>query len=316
MTDLLLFTAGLIGLLIGGNQLIKGAARLASAFGISPLIIGLTVVALGTSAPELLVALNAASSGASDLAMGNVVGSNIANIGLILAISALIFPMMLDWRIFRREIPLMIGFSVLVLILCLDGEIGRLDGLLLVGSFIIFTSIIYRQAQKERKEIQPELDEFERQEDLIDKTHPLREAGRTTIGLVILVISSQILVDAAVNIARGIGVSELIIGVTMVAVGTSLPELVACVIASTRRENDIVIGNVIGSNVSNLLIILGVVALIQPIPVDPSLLGFELPVMIGFAALMLPLALRRQMGRGMAVVYLAAYSAFIVLTLI
>mgnify|MGYP001432873383 FL=1 len=316
MTDLLLFTAGLIGLLIGGNQLIKGAARLASAFGISPLIIGLTVVALGTSAPELLVALNAASSGASDLAMGNVVGSNIANIGLILAISALIFPMMLDWRIFRREIPLMIGFSVLVLILCLDGEIGRLDGLLLVGSFIIFTSIIYRQAQKERKEIQPELDEFERQEDLIDKTHPLRELGRTTIGLVILVVSSQILVDAAVNIARGIGVSELIIGVTMVAVGTSLPELVACVIASTRRENDIVIGNVIGSNVSNLLIILGVVALIQPIPVDPSLLGFELPVMIGFAALMLPLALRRQMGRGMAVVYLAAYSAFIVLTLI
>jgi cation:H+ antiporter len=316
LLDLGYVAVGLVGLFLGGNFLVKGSARLASAVGISPLIVGLTVVALGTSAPELLVALSAALQGSTDIAVGNVVGSNIANIGFILALSAIIVPISLDWHILRRELPAMLGFSALALLLSLDGEIGRLDGLVFVLCFAVFTTLIYRQAQRERREIEPELIQYETREMLIQKDKPLVEVGRTLLGLVLLVVGAQFLVVGAVNVARDFGVSELIIGITLVAVGTSLPELATCVIASRRRENDIVVGNIIGSNISNVLVILGVVALLQPIPVSMELITFEMPVMIAFAALLLPLALRQRMGRGIGILILGAYAGFILLALV
>lgn len=316
MGDVFLFIVGLVALILGGNQFIKGAARVATMLGISTLMIGLTVVALGTSAPELLVSVRAATSASSDVALGNVVGSNIANIGLILAISALIAPIRLEWSIFRREIPFVIGFSVLVLLMALDGELGRLDGGLLLICFVVFTTLIYRQAGQESAEIQPELEAYEQEERLTIKANPVVESARAVIGLLVLIIGAQLLVDSSVNIARVFGVSDLVIGITMVAVGTSLPELAICVIASLRRENDIVLGNVLGSNISNLLVILGIVALIQPIQVPRAVQTFDLPVMVVFAGLLLLFVQRRTLTRRTAPVFLIAYVAFIALTLV
>ena len=316
MSDVVLFILGLAALVVGGNQFIKGAARVATALGVSTLIIGLTVVALGTSAPELLVSLRAATTASSDIALGNVIGSNIANIGVILAISALITPIKLDWSIFRREIPFVIGFSVLVLLMALDGELGRVDGLILVLSFAAFSTLIYRQAIRERAEIEPDLAVYEQEERLTKRAPLVWEAVRVIGGLLVLIVGAQFLVDSSVNIARAFGVSDLVIGITMVAVGTSLPELTICVLASLRREDDIVLGNVLGSNISNLLVIVGVVALIQPISVPRPVQTFDLPVMVVFAGLLLLFVRGRTLSRRAAPVFLIAYVAFIALTLV
>lgn len=316
VNDVILFILGLGALTLGGNQFIKGAARAATALGISTLVVGLTVVALGTSAPELLVSLSAAVAGSSEIALGNIVGSNIANIGLILAISAIIAPIQLNWSIFKREIPAVIGFSILTLIFALDGEIGRVDGAILLFCFIAFTFFIYRQAERERAEILPEMESYEQEEHLTEKSNLLLEIARVIVGLIILLIGAQLLVDSAVNIARVLGVSDLIIGITLVAVGTSLPELTICVIASLRRENDIVLGNVLGSNISNLLVIIGIVALIQPITVPVNARNFDMPVMIVFAGALLLFVLRRTLSRRAAPVFILAYLAFIAVTLL
>jgi cation:H+ antiporter len=306
---------GGVGLFFGGNWLVKGASRLATALGVSALIVGLTVVALGTSAPELLVALTAALEGISDVALGNVVGSNIANVGLILAVSALIAPMALDWQVLRREVVFLIAFTIFAVIVSLDGVFDRADGIVLVISYIIYTAIIYWQARRERRQIEPELKAYEAAEHLTDRANPMIEAGRLLLGLVTLVIGARLFVDGAVGIARSIGMSELVIGVTLVAVGTSLPELVTCVIAARRRENDIIMGNILGSNISNLLVILGIVAIMQPIPVPVSVQSVDYPAMLLFAALLLPLALRQKVGARGGIILLALYAGFILLTL-
>lgn len=311
LTDFLAVGAGLVGLFFGGDWLVKGAARLATAFGIPSLIIGLTVVAVGTSTPELLVSISAALAGTSNLALGNVIGSNIANIGLILGVTSIIFPVTIDWRLLRQEIPFVIAFSLAVILFALDGSIDRLEGGILLIAFGVFSFLLYRAGQADRAEIAPELTQYQEIEGLTDRTHPGREALRVIGGLALLMIGAQLLVNGATGIARALGVSELIIGLSLVAVGTSLPELVTCSIAAFRKENDIVMGNIIGSNIANLLIILGVTSTIQPIPVAAALLEFEFIVMIVFALVLIPLALRQRINRVAGAALLMAYGAFI-----
>lgn len=311
LTNVIYVLLGLIGLGLGGNFLIKGASRLARALGISSLIIGLTVVALGTSAPELIVSLDAAINASSDIALGNVIGSNIANIGLILGIAALITPITLKWNLLRREIIVVVAGSLLMLVFALDGEVSRLDGVILVSGFAAYVAFVYRQGQRERADIEPEIIKFEAESSFTAPSQTIVEVGRVIVGLVGLVIGARLLVDGASSIAREVGVSDLLIGLTLVAIGTSLPELATSFVAAMRKENDIVVGNIVGSNISNIFFILGVVAIVQPISVTATSQTFDLPIMVGFAVLLVPLALRGVLKGVVAAGFLALYSGYI-----
>jgi cation:H+ antiporter len=315
-----LVVLGLVALFFGGDSLVKGAARLASAFGVPALTVGLTVVAFGTSVPELLVSIDAASKGASGVALGNVIGSNIANVALILGVSAIILPLTIEWSLLRREIPYMIGASIVTLLLALDGSLSQTDGAILFAGFIVFTvaSLIIANRTRARAEMAREMEQFEEKEGIIPITSIKRrvEAVRLLAGLALLALGAQWTVDGAVGIARGFAVPEFIIGLTIVAIGTSLPELTASIMGSLRKENDIVVGNVIGSNIANLLAILGLTAMLQPIPVPGEIASFDLPIMVGFALAMLPFAFRNVIGRGLGVLFLLAYAIFITVTVL
>lgn len=308
MLSLLGIVAGLVALFFGGNWLVKGASRLAESLGISPLIVGLTVVAIGTSAPELLVSLRAALSGSSDIAVGNIVGSNIANIGLILGLSGLIFPISVHVNLLKREVPIMIGVALLAVILFQDALVGRIDGLILLIGFAIFMIFVVISARGEQDttyEI-PE-QQFEVKAEQIQRG---REALRLIVGIIVLMLGAQLTVDNATDLARSLGVSELVIGITLVAVGTSLPELVTSVTAAIRKESDIAIGNVVGSNIFNILGILGLTALIQPIAIAEQIVKVDSLVMLGFSLLLLPFVLDRKLGRIEAVIFILAYIGF------
>lgn len=310
MLSVLGIVAGLVALFLGGNWLVKGASRLAESLGISPLIVGLTVVAIGTSAPELLVSLSAALSGSSDIAVGNIVGSNIANIGLILGLSGLIFPISVHVNLLKREVPIMIGVALLALILFQDALVGRIDGvILLIGLtvFMAFVVILARREQSETYDIPEE--QVEVKPEQIQRG---REAVRLVVGIIVLMIGAQLTVDNATELARSFGVSELVIGITLVAVGTSLPELVTSVTAAIRKESDIAIGNVVGSNIFNILGILGMTALVQPIAIAEQIVRVDSLVMLGFSLLLLPFVLDRKLGRIEAVVFIVAYVSFTV----
>ncbi len=313
LMNMLYVVGGLLGLFYGGHWLVKGAARLASSFDVSPLMIGLTVVAFGTSMPELLVSINAASEGSGEIALGNVIGSNVANVALILGLTGLFFPFVVDTRLARRELPVMIVVSLAVMALALDGGLSRLDGLLMAGGMVAFTAVSYRWATQEKRALQAEILEFDEAENLIetDPTNRGKDAMILVLGLVVLIIGADFLVRGAVTMAREVGVSELVIGITLVALGTSLPELSASLIAGMRGENDIAVGNVIGSNITNLLAILGLTSVIQPLRVDAALIRFEFPVMIGFALLLWPFARSEWLGRWAAGLFLAGYVVFI-----
>jgi cation:H+ antiporter len=312
ITDLILVAVGLVGLFFGGDWLVKGAARLATALGVSSLVVGLTVVAVGTSLPELLVSISAALQGTNGIVLGNVLGSNIANIGLILGVTALILPIGVHWKLLIREIPIMIAASVLALLLALDGSLSLVDGVVLMIGFGVFSLILLRTGVSEEAEIAPELSEFEAEQGITAKTTIPVEVGRVVVGLVLLIVGAQFLIQGAVGIARAAGISELLIGLTLVAVGTSLPELATSVIAAIRKESDIAIGNVIGSNIANLFIILGLTAVIRPVPVAETILRTEYLVMIGFAVAVFPLALSRTIGRKEGALLLIAYTVFVV----
>lgn len=312
---------GLLGLFFGGDWLVTGASRLARSFGVSALIVGLTVVAFGTSSPELLVSMSAALRGSSDIAVGNIVGSNISNIGLILGMTALIFPVAVRASLIRREIPLMMGATLLTTILAFIGaSIDRLDGVILLIGLIAFNYYMYMLTVRERQTeaFQEEEEEYEESgEKTIVSAYRIREVGRIFIGLIVLVFGAQLTVDGAVNIARSFGISELAIGVTLVAVGTSLPELATSLVASFRKQNDIAIGNIVGSNIFNLLLILGATALIRPIPISARVLDFDIFVMLAFSVALIPITFTaRQISRLEAMVMLGGYIAFSVVALL
>jgi len=301
---------GLGGLFFGGNWLVRGASNIAISFGVSTLIIALTFVAIGTSMPEMLVSVQAALGGSSDLSIGNVVGSNIANIGLILGATGLITPIAVQAILLKREIPIMILFTIFTYILTLDGEISRVDGLLLLFSFVGFNTMFYflaKQEQDAAERLLADMDEPPPEEEL----SRAKEFGFLLGGILVLVVGANFMVRGAVNIANEVGVPEIVIAVTLVAFGTSLPELAASLAAAFKKESDIAIGNIVGSNIANLLLILGVTSFLQPISVNTVEVQFEFIVMIGFSLLLIPFARHQQLGRRESALFLGAYIAFI-----
>jgi len=282
---ILYLMGGVILLFIGAEGLIRGSSNLAIKIGITPLVVGLTVVAFGTSAPELVVSLKAALMGNSSISLGNVVGSNIANIALILGIAALIKPLDVHADVIRREIPIMIGITVLLLLLLIDGELGFVDGVILVIGLIIYLTFSVLIARKEKNhEVAAEF-----------KDGLKRNLGITIsvilviVGFGLLILGANLFVQSAVAIAKIFGFSDVVIGLTIVALGTSLPELITSIVASYKKESDIGIGNVVGSNVFNILGILGITALIIPIS-TVGISYIDLGVMLVAAIILLPLS--------------------------
>ncbi len=276
---------GLVLLFIGAEGLIRGSSNLAIKIGITPLVVGLTVVAFGTSAPELVVSLKAALLGNSSISLGNVIGSNIANIALILGVAALIRPLDVHANVIMREIPIMIGISILLIILLLDGEIGFIDGVIFVTGIVIYSIVNIILARKEKN---PQVD-AEFKEGLESKLSIPVSILFLVVGLGLLILGANLFVQSAVAIAKLFNVSDAIIGLTIVAVGTSLPELITSVVASYKKEADIAIGNVVGSNIFNILSILGITALV--IPVSSAGISYvDLGIMLITATVLLPLS--------------------------
>ncbi len=312
ITQALLFALGLVTLVIGAEALVRGASRLAISFGVSPLVVGLTVVAFGTSAPEMAVSLGAALDGKPDLAIGNVVGSNIANVLLILGVSALIAPLLVAEQIIRQEIPIMIGASVLMVAMALDGMIGRVESGLLVVLVIGYTVFLIRQSRRASKET---MDEFATEIPTSSwDRHWSVQLLLVAIGLAMLVLGADWLVTAAVTFARALGVSELVIGLTIVAVGTSMPEIATSIVAAVRGQRDIAVGNVVGSNVFNIFACIGATGLVASggLPVSEAARNFDLWVMLAVAFACLPILMTgREIARWEGVVFLGYYAAYL-----
>jgi len=280
-------------LLTGGAEiLVRGASRIAVTAGITPLVVGLTVVAFGTSSPEMAVSVMAAYSGGagSDIALGNVVGSNIFNVLFILGLSAMIIPLIVSVQLLRLDVPVMIGASILMFLMALDGKIDRLDGIILFSGVIIYTIFVIYQSRKESRQNVKEF-ELEYGEPEKNKYQMMLDLFMIFTGLALLVLGSNWLVKGAIDIARLLGLSELIISLTIVSAGTSLPEVATSAIASIRGERDIAVGNIIGSNIFNILAVLGLSATVSPsgIGVSPIALGFDIPVMLAVAVVCLPI---------------------------
>lgn len=306
-----IFLAGLGVLYLGADWLVKGSARLARILHITPLAIGLTVVSFGTSAPELVVSVVAAVKKEADIALGNVIGSNIANIGLILGVSAVITALKCNVKTVKREVPIMIGVSFLLLLLSLDGKITFLDGLILFSGIIAFTLYNYLSARKEALEISPDVEE--KYVNLLSSPQLKlsRSLTLTLGGLFLLLISASLIVDSAVVIAERLGISNKIIALSMVAVGTSLPELATSSVAAFRGESDISIGNVIGSCIFNILSVIGLVSMLDPIDVGQGFI-WDFLVMFFFSFLLIPLMVSRHMiSRKEGVLLLILYSGYI-----
>jgi cation:H+ antiporter len=309
---------GLAILVCGGELLVRGASQLAAILRISPLVIGLTVVAFGTSAPELAVSVQAAISGRTDLAVGNVVGSNIFNVLFILGVSALMVPLVVSSQLIRRDVPLMIIVSVLVFAFGWDGQLSRMEGIGMFAGIIAYTWWCVRQSRKESSALQAEFSQTWSQPESSPQKVIL-DCALIAVGLAMLGVGSQLLTDGAVQIAAGLGVSELIIGLTIVAAGTSLPEVVTSIVAAARGQRDIAVGNVVGSNIFNILCVLGLSSAISPtgIAVDSAALEFDIPVMIAVAVACLPIfftghTISRWEG-GVFLFYYAAYTTYLVL---
>jgi cation:H+ antiporter len=316
---ILTFAGGLVVLIVGAECLVRGASRLAAALGVSPLVIGLTIVAIGTASPEIAVSLQAAASGQGNLALGNVLGSNIFNILFILGMTALVVPILIAEQLIRLDAPIMLGVSLLAYGLALDGKLGRLDGILLLAGLAGYTIFALRQSRRESKAVQDEYAREFAEKEKPTRRNLIKDLGLILIGLGLLVLGARWLVDSASAIARALGVSELIIGLTIVAVGTSLPEVATSVIAALRKESDIAVGNAVGSNIFNLLGVLGISSVLAPggIVVGAHVLRLDFLVMI-FVALvcLLVFYIDNRISRpegGLLITYYVLYIAFLIL---
>jgi len=316
---ILLFIAGLVILILGADLLVRGAARLAAAFGVSPLVIGLTIVAIGTASPEIAVSLQAAANGQGDLTLGNVLGSNIFNILFILGVTSILAPILIAEQLIRKDAPILLGVSLLTFALAFDGNLGAMDGIILLLLLVVYMFFALRQSRSESSEVQKEYaEEYAKKESRTTK-NLFTNFLFILVGLGLLVLGSNWLVESAVQIATVLGVSELVIGLTIVAVGTSLPEVATSVIAALKGESDIAVGNVIGSNIFNLLGVLGIGALVSPngIFVAQPVLQFDLPVMVFVALVTLPVfyidsRISRVEG-GLLLSYYIIYMVFVIL---
>ncbi len=314
LTVLGLFVLGLVLLVAGAELLVRGASRLAARLGISPLVIGLTVVAFGTSAPELAVSVQAGLAGQADIAVGNIVGSNIFNVLFILGLAALIVPLVVSRQLVRLEVPLVIGVSVLFLVMALDGRISGFDGMLLFAGIVAYTVFTVRQSRKESAAVRAEYAQKYGDGQSAERGRLPLQIALIVAGLVLLVLGAHWLVGGAVVIARHFGVSELIIGLTIVAAGTSLPEAATSIMAALRGERDIAVGNVVGSSIFNILAIAGIASMVTPggLEVAPALIRFDIPVMIAVALACLPIfASGHLIARWEGALFLGYYAAYV-----
>jgi cation:H+ antiporter len=345
VTDIALLLMGVAALAGGGELLVRGASALARQLGVPSLVVGLTVVSFATSAPELSVTLSAAAADSPGLAIGNVVGSNIANILLILGTAAVLSPLLVRWSVVRRDVPVMIGISILLLLLALDGTLSTLEGLLLLSLVVGYTVLAVvrgRRSTARRVEVPAETERRGPADDLMDdlagtagqgdaSADPSDDSPDDTsaglwvnvllvvVGVATLVLGAQLLVTAATSIAAALGLSDLVIGLTVVAIGTSMPELAASIVAVLRGETDLAVGNVVGSNIFNIGMVLGLTAVVSPtgIPVADAAVTFDLPIMIAVSFALLPvvftgLAIGRVEG-AMFLGFYVAYTAYILL---
>ena len=310
---LLMMIAGLIILIAGAEVLVRGSVGTALRFGLTPLLIGLTIVAFGTSAPELVVSIKAGLDGNGDIALGNIIGSNIANIALILGLASVIQPLKVQASIIKKDIPVLLGVSLLLVLFLMDGLITQLEGIIFVIGLIAFTGFSVVLAKKETAlEVQHEFEDV-----LPKKIIPLwLNIVMIAAGLGLLIVGAQFLVTAAVELAMTWGMSEAVVGLTIVAVGTSLPELATSVIAALKKEGDIAIGNVVGSNIFNILCILGITAVILPVAIG-GITNIDILLMLGLTVLLLPIlrsgyVVSRFEGSILLVIY-AVYTAYLVL---
>ena len=319
----ILFIVGISGVYFGAEWLVKGSSKLSRDLGIKPIVIGLTVVAFGTSSPELAVSLTASIKGSNDIAIGNIIGSNIANIGLILGVAAIVLPLKVEKVIMRRELPLMIGISAGLYIMAIDRKIGFVDGLLLFTGIILFIGYQIYHTLNSKKESRNStasnsasktgMPESTKEESRTSR-HLLSNIIYIVIGLACLLVGSHVLVKSAIFIAGSFGISEMVIGMTVVAFGTSVPEMATSVVSVLKKESDICVGNVIGSNIFNILLVLGSVALVRPLNVERGILFFEFPIMLLFSLALIPmirggLTVNRLAG----IVLVSGYLAFIFL---
>lgn len=309
-SDILLFIAGLIILILGADLLVRGASKLAAAAGIPPLVIGLTIVAIGTASPEIAVSLQAASLGQGSLTLGNVLGSNIFNILFVLGVTALVAPIVIAEQLIRLDAPIMVGISLLTFLLALDGKIGMFDGLVLVGGLVSYTVFALRQSRKESAKVHKEYAREFSDTEKHTAWNTVKNVLFIIAGLGLLVLGARWLVDSATSIAMSFGISELVIGLTIVAVGTSLPEVATSIIAALKGESDIAVGNAIGSNIYNLLGVLGLSGLMAPggIHVSSRVLSLDFLVMVFVALVCLPVFyVDNKVSRGEGVLFLSYY---------
>ena len=314
--NLLLFLGGLTLLVIGADILVRGASKLAMSVGISPLVVGLTIVAFGTSAPEVAVSVGAILDGKTDIAIGNVVGSNIFNVLFILGISALITPLVVNIQLIRQEVPTMLGASLLLLALTLDGRLSFLDGGFLFALLLAYTVFLVVQSRRETQAAKDEFaEEIKPAQTGAWDSHWAVQIGLIAAGLLALVFGSDYLVQASVNFAKAMGVSDLVIGLTIVAAGTSMPEVATSITAAIKGERDIAVGNVVGSNTFNILGCLGLSGLVSRdlgLAMAPSLLAFDIWVMLAVALACLPVFMTgREIARWEGGVFLGYYIAYV-----
>lgn len=306
----LLLVAGLVLLVIGADLLVKGAARLAANFGVPSLVIGLTVVAFGTSAPELAVSVKAAYAGQAELAIANVVGSNIFNILFILGVAAVVSPLIISKQLIRQDVPIMVAVSVLAMIMTLNGSINKIEAAVLALGLLSYTAFLFYQGKKQGADVTDE----EVEEMLKEPVPAWKNILMVIGGLALLVWGARWLVQSAVEIATAWGVNEAVIGLTIVAAGTSLPEVVTSVVATIKGQRDIAVGNVVGSNIFNILCVLGVSGLVSPTPLlaGEQMANIDIPVMVGVAVLCVPLFfIGAMLHRIEGLLFLALYVAYV-----
>ncbi len=314
-----LLVGGLVLLILGAEAMVRGASRLAAALGISPLVIGLTVVAFGTSSPELAISLQSTLQGQADIAVGNVVGSNLFNILVIIGLSALITPLVVHQQLVRLDVPLLIGVSLLTWWMAADGVIARWEGGLLFAGLVVYLVFLVWQSRRESQEVQDEYAQEYGDGRARDWRLWLVNLGLVAVGLVLLVVGADWLVEGAVAIARAFGLSELIIGLTIIAAGTSLPEVATSVLAAIRGERDIAVGNAVGSNLFNIMAVLALTSIFAPsgVNVAPAAINFDIPVMTAVAIAALPIFFTGNLiARWEGAVFLAYYVAYTVYLLL
>lgn len=311
---LLLFLVGLVTLSLGADWLVTGASRVAAHHGVSPLVVGLTIVAFGTSAPELVVSTTAAVQARAGLAVGNVMGSTVANVGLIVGLGALVSPLVVQARLLQRETPLLVLLLFLVMIFSLNGEIGRIDGLLLVGVFLVYLTYLHRWGATGDVMTDSLIEEAKQKAVATGRQYV--NWIRLVFGLALLLLGATWLVDAAVAIARMLEIPEEVIGATLVAVGTSVPELATTVSAAVRGMGDIAMGNIVGSNIFNLGLVLGTAAIAAPLRLSPFTVVAEVVPALVFCLALVPVAMSgSRVSRFEGGILLTGYAAFIYMIL-